>query len=260
MKKTCLAFAISAALLSTAAFSADKIIATVNGAAIPEAKVDLFVQQLTARGQKDSPELRTKVREDLIRAEIVAQEASKKGLDKTPEVLGQMDLARSQILFGAYINDYLKANPVTDADMKKEYDQIKVQFSGKEYRARHILVPTEAEAKTILADLKKGKKFEDLAKAKSKDSGSAAKGGELDWSPATNYVKEFGEALEKLPKGKVTDVAVKTQFGFHIIKLEDVREAKGPSFEEMKAEIQQELQNRALQKLMTDLRAKAKVE
>ncbi len=262
MQKKCLALALSAIMLSAAAFAADAgKMATVNGVAIPEAKIDFFIKQLAARGQQDTPELRAKLREDLIRNEIVVQEALKKGLDKDPEVTSQIEMARTQILFGAFITDYLKSNPVSEADTKSFYDtQVKAQFSGKEYHARHILVATEAEAKAILADLKKGKKFDDLAKAKSTDKGSGANGGDLGWTNPADFVKEFSDAMVKLAKGKITDAPVKSQFGFHIIKLEDVRNAKGPAYEEVKAEIQKELQNQMLQKLLADLRSKAKVE
>lgn len=259
MQKKCLALAVSAIMLSATAFAAD--VATVNGVKIPEAKMTFLVQQLAARGQQDTPELRAKLREDLIRNEIIIQEALKKGLDKSPEVASQMDMARTQILFGAYINDYIKANPVADADMKAFYDkEVKPQFSGKEYHARHILVATEAEAKAILADLKKGKKFEDLAKTKSTDKGSGANGGDLGWANPSDYVKEFSDAMVKLPKGKISDAPVKSQFGYHIIKLEDLRDIKGPAYEEVKEEIQKELQSQMLQKLVADLRSKAKVE
>lgn len=262
MQKKRLALILSAVMLSAAAFAADAgKVATVNGVAIPEAKIDFFVKQLAARGQQDTPDLRAKLREDLIRNEIVVQEAMKKGLDKDAEVTSQIEMARTQILFGAFINDFLKSNPVSEAAMKSFYDtQVKAQFSGKEYHARHILVATEAEAKSILADLKKGKKFDDLAKNKSTDKGSGANGGDLGWSSPADYVKEFSDAMVKLSKGKITDAPVKSQFGFHIIKLEDMRDAKGPAYEEVKAEIQKELQNQMLQKLITDLRSKAKVE
>lgn len=260
MKKICLALAVSAAILAPATFAAEKAAVTVNGIIIPQSRVDFLIQQVASRGQKDSPELREKIREDLIRNEIVVQEAIKKGLDKSPETAAQLEMLRLQVLFNAYINDYMKTNPVTEAEMKKEYDSVKVQFSGKEYHTRHILVPTEAEAKTILADLKKGKKFDDLAKTKSKDPGSAKNGGDLGWATPANYVPEFADALQKLSKGKVSDAPVKTQFGFHIIKVEDIRDAKGPSYEELKPEIQQELQNRKLNQLIVDLRSKAKVE
>jgi peptidyl-prolyl cis-trans isomerase C len=262
MHKNRIALAISAALLSAFVFAEGGKATTVNGVVIPESKIDFLMKQVTARGQaKDTPELRARVREDLIRNEIVVQEAMKKGLDKTPEVTTQLEMAKAQVLFGAYINDYVKNNPIPEADLKKFYEeQVKPQFSGKEYHARHILVGSEAEAKTILADLKKGKKFDALAKAKSTDKASGANGGDLGWANPSAFVKEFGEALQKLPKGKISSAPIKTQFGYHIIKVEDVREAKGPAFEEVKGEIQQELQNQALQKLMADLRAKAKVE
>ncbi len=261
MQKKHIALALSAALLSATVLAAGDKLVKVNGVAIPESRVDTIIKQLANRGQKDSPELRNKIREDLIRSEIVVQEAKKKGLDKSAEVTAQMEMARNQILFGAFIEDYVQKHPVSEADMKKFYDsEVKPKFSGKEYRARHILVASEAEAKTILADLKKGKKFEDLAKTKSTDKGSGANGGDLGWSMPGNYVKEFSGAMQKLPKGKVSDAPVKSQFGYHIIKVEDVRDAKGPAFEEIKNEIQQQLQNQALQKLMADLRAKAKVE
>lgn len=259
MQKKCLALALSAMMLSATAFAAD--VATVNGVKIPEAKMTFLIQQLATRGQQDTPELRAKLREDLIRNEIIVQEALKKGLDKNSEVTNQMEMARTQILFGAYINDYIKANPIAEADMKAFYEkEVKSQFSGKEYHARHILVATEAEAKTILADLKKGKKFEDLAKAKSTDKGSGANGGDLGWANPSDYVKEFSDAMMKLPKGKISDAPVKSQFGFHIIKVEDLRDIKGPAFEEVKEEIQKELQSQMLQKLVSDLRSKSKVE
>lgn len=262
MQKKHIAMAISAIIFSATAFAAEaNKVATVNGVVIPEAKMTFFIQQLAARGQQDTPELRAKLKEDLIRNEIIVQEALKSGLDKNTEVIEQLDMARTQILFGAYISDYIKAHPIAEADMKSFYDtQVKAQFSGKEYHARHILVATEAEAKSILADLKKGKKFEDMAKSKSTDKGSGANGGDLGWASPTDFVKEFSDAMVKLPKGKIIDAPVKSQFGFHIIKIEDIRDAKGPAYEEVKADIQKELHNKMLQQLITDLRSKAKVE
>lgn len=261
MQKKRIALAFSAALLSAFVCAEVGKAVSVNGVVIPESKVDFLVKQVAARGQaKDTPELRSRVREDLIRNEVVVQEAVKKGLDTTPEVTAQLEMAKAQILFGAYINDYVKNNPIPEADLKKFYEeQVKSLKSGKEYHARHILVASEAEAKTILAELKKGKKFDALAKAKSVDTQSGANGGDLGWANPAAFVKEFGEALQSLPKGKVS-APVKTQFGYHIIKVEDVRETKAPTFEEVKGEIQQELQNQTLQKLLADLRAKAKVE
>lgn len=254
-----IALALTACFLSATFAATAANVATVNGVAIPDSKVDFFLKQVAERGQKDSPELRARIKEELIRNEVLFQEAQKKGVEKHPEVQQRLDMAKQQILVGAYVNDFAKANPISDAELKKEFDKIKVNFSGKEYKARHILVKSEDEAKAILADLKKGKKFDDIAKAKSTDKGSAINGGDLGWSTPANYVKEFGEALAKLPKGKISD-PVKTQFGWHIIKLDDQREAKGPSFEEVKPELQRELQGQRVQKMVEELRAKAKVE
>lgn len=257
-----LALAIAAATLTTSVFAAPAgTIATVNGVAIPSSKADLFVKEVTARGQqKDTPELRAQVKDELIKNEVVYQEAIKKGVDKNPEALAQLEMLKQRIVIGAFVNSYVKANPISDSDLRKEYDKIKANFAGKEFKARHILVATEAEAKAILADLKKGKKFDEIAQAKSMDKGSAAKGGDLGWANPNSFVKEFGTALAALPKGKTTETAVKTQFGYHIIKLDDVREAKGPSFEEVKGELAQQMQGQQVQKMVEDLVKKAKVE
>ncbi|WP_373974491.1 peptidylprolyl isomerase [Chitinibacter sp. SCUT-21] len=254
-----LALAIAAASLSASVFAAPAgTVATVNGVAIPQAKSDAFVNDLAQRGQKDSPELRAKIKDELIKNEVVYQEAIKKGMDKSPEAMAQLDMLKQRIVIGAYINQYVKANPITDAELRKEYDKIKVNFGGKEYKARHILVATEAEAKAIIEDLKKGKKFDDLAKAKSMDKGSGSNGGDLGWSNPKNFVPEFGGALEKMPKGKISD-PVKTQFGFHVIKLDDVRDAKGPSYDEVKPQLEQQIQGQRIQKLVDDLMKNAKI-
>ncbi|SMC28299.1 peptidyl-prolyl cis-trans isomerase C [Andreprevotia lacus DSM 23236] len=243
--------------LSAAAVMAGNV-ATVNGVGISDAKVDFYVKQETERGQKDSPELRAKIKEALIRGEVLAQEAQKKGLDKNADVQQALDAARQQILANALIKDYVKANPVADADLKKEYDKVKDAQGGKEYKARHILVKTKEEADAILADLKKGKKFDDLAKAKSQDPGSGKNGGDLGWANPNGFVPEFSKALTSLSKGKISE-PVKTQFGWHIIKLEDVREGKFPSFEEAKGEIQRGVQGEKIQKYVEDLAKNAKV-
>ncbi|GAB7126716.1 peptidylprolyl isomerase [Silvimonas sp. JCM 19000] len=254
-----IAFALIGGLISVSAF-ADGPVATVNGVAIPQSKMDAFVKQLAERGQKDSPELRDRIKQQLINNEVIYQDAVKKGTDKSPEVQAQLEAAKQQIVIGTYLNNYVKANPVSTADEQKEYDRAKAAQSGKEYHARHILVKTEAEANAIIADLKKGKKFDDIAKAKSLDKGSAANGGDLGWADPNNFVPEFSSALTKLQKGKMTDTPVKTQFGYHIIKLDDVRDAKGPAFEEVKGEIEQGIQRQRVQKLVEDLRAKATVQ
>ena len=160
----------------------------------------------------------------------------------------------------ALFTDFQKKNPVTDAEVKAEYDKFVAANSGKEYRARHILVEKEDEAKALIAELKKGAKFEDLAKAKSKDPGSGANGGDLDWAAAASYVPEFSEAMVKLEKGQLTDAPVKSQFGWHVIRLDDVRQAELPKLEEVKSQIVQQLQGQKLNQFQQTLREKAKIQ
>lgn len=235
-------------------------VAVVNNKPIPQKRVDEFVDMLKAQGRPDTPELRTAVKQELIARELFVQEAEKQGLQKTPEVQRGLDQARQDLMIRALIQDYLKKHPVTDDQIKAEYDKLKAQTAGqKEYKARHILVDTEDQAKKIIADLNNGAKFEDLAK-QSKDTGSAAHGGELDWNPPSTFVKEFSDAMVKLDKGKYTTTPVKTQFGYHVIELEDVRDVQPPPLAQVRPQIQQELERREIQKLQSDLRAKAKIE
>lgn len=234
-------------------------LATVNGKAIPQIRADALVAAQAAQGQPDSPELRQAVKEELVRREILAQEAAKKGLDKKGEVLGQIELARQSVLIGAYLGEFAKANPISDAQLKKEYEGIKSQLGDKEYNARHILVEKEDEAKAIIEKLKKGEKFDELAK-QSKDPGSKDKGGELGWANRAAYVKPFSDAMVTLEKGKYTSTPVKSDFGYHVIQLDDVRELKAPSFDEVKGQIAQRLQQQQVQTHIGELRAKAKVQ
>jgi peptidyl-prolyl cis-trans isomerase C len=234
-------------------------IATVNGVGIPKARADVVVRAQAARGVPDSEGMRKEIREQLIVREIVAQEAAKKGLAKSPEVAQQIELSRQEVLWNVYIADFIRNTPISDAQVKAEYDRVKAQRGDKEYKARHILVEKEDEAKKVIADLKSGKKFEDLAK-QSKDPGSKDRGGDLDWNSPAGYVKPFSDAMVKLQKGKYTEVPVQTQFGWHVILLEDVRDAKFPSLEEAKPQITQALQQQQFAKTVQDLRAKAKVE
>lgn len=250
-----------AAAGSTGVATGSTVIAKVNGETIPRAREDFFIKQLTAQGQTDTPDLRKNVREELINREIVAQEAAKKGLDKNPEFSAQMDVARQNLLVGAYFKDFAEANPIKEEDLKAEYDKIKAQqVPAKEYLTRHILVEKEEEAKNIVAQLKKGANFNELAIEKSKDPGSKIKGGELGWAPPTNYVKPFADALTGLKKGEYTATPVQTEFGWHVIKLEDERMSEALPYEEIKHLVQQRLQKQQLEKLLADLRAKAKVE
>ena len=253
--------AILGALAINPAFAEEKSAAMVNGASIPQARIDLRIKAATQQGQPDSPELRKQIKDDMINLEVMVQEAIKSGLDKNPEVVQQIELARQQMLASAVIQEYFKSHPISDEQLKKEYDKRKAQIGNKEYSVRHILVETEAEAKSLIAQLagKKAPKFEKLAE-KSKDTGSAAQGGSLGWAPPANFVQPFADALTALTKGEYTKTPVQTQFGWHIIKLEDMRELKVPPFEDVKPQLQQGQQQQAAKKLIEDLRAKAKIE
>lgn len=256
-----LAFAVSVS--SAPAFAQKKADAaafvTVNGKAIPKARADALIAGQAAQGQPDSPELRKAVTEELVRREILTQESIKKGFDKKPEIQGQVDLARQGVLIGAYLNDYVKTHPISDEQIKKEYTVITAKLGNKEYKARHILVETEDQAKAIIAKLKKGEKIEDLAK-ESKDPGSKDRGGDLGWANPASFVPPFSAAMTKLEKGKFTETPVKSDFGWHVIQLDDTRDLKLPSMEEAKPQIAQQLQQRMVQKHIEELRAKAKVE
>nr|WP_246434623.1 peptidylprolyl isomerase [Quisquiliibacterium transsilvanicum] len=233
--------------------------AVVNNKPISTQKVDEFVKALTAQGRPDTPELRSAVREELIARELFVQEAERKGLARNVEVQRQLDAARQEIMIRALIRDHLKTHPASDAEVQAEYDKVKKQGGEKEYKARHILVEKEDEAKKVIEDLKKGAKFEDLAK-QSKDTGSAASGGDLDWNVPGTFVKPFADALASLQKGKMTEAPVQTQFGWHVIRLDDVRDVKAPPLDQVKPQIQQELERRKVQALQQELRAKAKIQ
>ncbi|ALU89312.1 peptidylprolyl isomerase [Herbaspirillum rubrisubalbicans] len=245
------------AIASVPAFAQN--LAVVNGKAIPSSRADLMVKQMTAQGQPDSPQLRSAIKEELINREILMQEADKQGLANSTDVKNQLELARQSIVIRALIADYLKKNPVSDADIKAEYDKFKAQAGDKEYHARHILVDKKEDAEAIIAKLKAGTKFEDLAK-QSKDTGSAANGGDLDWATPASFVKPFSDAMVALKKGEITQTPVQTQFGWHVIKLEDVRPAKVPTLDEVKPQIAEALQQKKLQAYQEQLRAKAKVQ
>ena len=261
MKKQLLSGLVAAALLGTVALPvAAQNIAVVNGQAIPKERADVLRQQVERSGRPITPELEKQIKDEVIAREIFLQEAAKRNLDKDPDFKVQMELARQTILIRELFADFQKNNPVTDAEIKAEYDKFVAANSGKEYKASHILVPTEAEAKAIIASIKKGAKCEDIAKKQSKDPGSGAKGGDLDWANPSSYVSEFTEALIKLQKGQMTQAPVKTQFGWHVIRLDDVRQAQLPKLEDVKPQIAQQLQQQKLAKFQEDLRAKAKIE
>ena len=261
MKKQMVWTAVAAAVLATLSIGVSaQNIAIVNGKAVPKARAEALAQQVARSGRPITPDVEAQIKEEVIAREIFMQEAQKRGLDATDDFKAQIELARQTILIRELFAEFQKTAAVTDADVQAEYDKFVAANGGKEYRARHILVETEAQANAILASLKKGGKFEDIAKKQSKDPGSGANGGDLDWAAPGNFVKEFSDAMIALKKGEVTPAAVKSQFGFHIIRLDDVREAQLPKLEEVKPQIAQQLQQQRMAAFQQELRAKAKVE
>ncbi len=245
------------AVAATPAFAQN--VATVNGKAIPSAQMEAAVKQAAAQGQPDSPQLRDMIKKSLVGREVLVQEATKQGVAANKEVKEALEQARQDIIIRALLVDYVKKNPVSDAEIKSAYDQFKASKGEKEYHARHILVKTEKEATDIIAKLKGGAKFEELAKA-SQDPGSAANGGDLDWAAPGNYVKPFADAMVALKDGQVTDKPVQSQFGYHVIKLEGSRAAKVPALEEIKGQISESLTQRKVAAYRDQLVAKAKVQ
>jgi peptidyl-prolyl cis-trans isomerase C len=235
-------------------------VATVNGVTIPGSRMEFMMDQQRQRGAPDNQQTRSMMREELVNREIVAQEAQKQGFAKNSDVQMQLDIARQEILVGAYLRDWAKKHPVSEAEIQKEYDRARAQSGDKEYRARHILVDTEDQAKGLIADLKKGAKFDELASKNSKDGGSKERGGDLDWNVPGAFDKQFSDAMVKLEKGKYTEAPVQTRFGFHVIQLDDVRPIRFPGLAEVKQRIQQQLTQNRVDELIKGLRAKAKVE
>lgn len=244
---------------ATPAADASKPLAVVNGKEIPALYGELVKREM-AQGQPDSPQLDARVRESLINLELLSRAALDKGLDKDAQLAALLDIRRKDQLAKAYLEDYVKAHPVSDTEIQAAYDKAKAEPVEPEYRARHILVKTEAEAKKILADLGKKAKFEDLAKKYSKDPGSAKNGGALDWSDRRAYVPEFSDALAALKKGETTKTPVKTQFGYHIIRLDDTRQPELPPLDAVRGEIVKQLQNQRVREAITAARASAKIE
>jgi peptidyl-prolyl cis-trans isomerase C len=258
MKLTTTLLAVACALPLAAAA---QNIATVNGKPVPKARVDTLLEQASRSGQQQrTPELEQRVRDEVVIREIFMQEAETRGLAGTPDYQNQMELARQTILIRELFSDFQKKNPVKEEESRAEYDKFKSQSSGTEYKVRHILVEKEDQAKALLGRLKKGEKFEDLAKKNSKDPGSAAKGGDLDWANPGSFVPEFSTAMTGLKKGETTPTPVKSQFGYHIIKLDDTRDAQFPAYEEVKQQIEQSLAQKKLQQFQEELRTKAKTD
>jgi len=245
---------------AAAAASSSGPLATVNGVAIPRQRLAAVVKQQVARGATDNEQLRAQVREALINNELLVQEANRSGLAKKADVQQQIDLTRQEVIANAVVQEHLRTHPVSDADVQKEYDRAKQLTGDKEYKARHILVSTEDDAKAVLADLKKGVKFDEIAQKRSLDEGTRPKGGDLDWNVPTNFDKAFADAMVKLEKGKMTEAPVRSRFGFHIIQLDDVRPVSFPKIDQVKQQIQQRIAGQRIDGMIRGLREKAKVE
>jgi len=258
---------LHAALLAAAlwapilAHADDEVVVKVNGVGIRQSQIETAARNLVAQGQQDTPELRARLKDELVARELILQQASRDGLDRQAEVREQIELARSNILINGYLQNWAKEHPVTEADLRSEYDKFKAaQAAAEEYQTRHILIKDEKAAKAALARLKKGEKFDKLATTLSEDTGTKAKGGELGWVRSdANLVKPFLEAMKKLRKGETSEL-VKSDFGYHIIRVDDVRKAEPPSFEQLRAELSQFMQRRAIEQMVRDLRDKAKIE
>ena len=264
MTKTTFRAAASVLLLASAFSAAAQNIAIVNGKPVPKARVDVLMKQVGEQAQSQSQplpqDIDKRVRDKIVMDEIFTQEAERHGLAATPDYRAKMEQARQAVLTQALLGDFVKTHPVTDAQVQSEYDKFKAQAAGTEYRARHILVENEADAKALIAQINSGANFEELAKKNSKDPGSGANGGDLDFAAAGAYVPEFSQAMVKLKKGEMTQEPVKTQFGWHIIRLDDTREAKFPALAEVQAQLRQRLEQQQLANYRDELRSKAKTD
>ncbi len=266
VKPASAAGAALAGMLTLAACHAEDNVAVVNGVPIPQARLEYVVKSQVQQGQQDNEQLRKQVKDVLLTRELLSQAAIQKGLDQSPEVVTGVDMARQEFLIRAYFDDFIKNNSVTDEELMAEYERVKGQQTEggarKEFRARHILIKDEKAAKAALAQVNKAKakNFATVAKAKSEDSGSKAEGGLLDWSDGSNFVPEFGAALTKLGKGEWTKQLVKTQYGYHIILVEDIRDMQFPPFDQVKDRIAQQVMAEKRDKAIESLRAGAKIE
>ena len=256
-----IAFIFLSALLTFSAFAQNAVI--VNGKSIPKSQLDKLVAKT---GKSDNPMVRDQAREMLITRELILQEADKRGVIQKESVRDQLEQARVGVLVGAVFEDYVEKEGVSEADLKTAYETVKDQYTGKEYHVEHILVDKEADAKAIIAQLKSGANFEELAKAKSKDPGSAKNGGDLGWVSDKALVPEFSKAMVQLKNGQTTDKPVKSQFGYHIIKMVESRDVKAPSLDEIKDQLKQMImadqnwQKAKFAEMMQKLRAKAKIQ
>lgn len=257
LKKTRL-WVLLAACAAAPAFAQN--IAVVNGTPIPKARADALIAQLVHQGQQDTPQLQMAVREELVNREILMQEALRRGLPNRPDIKAQIAVAQQTVVLRSLIEDFVKKNTPTDAEVTARYNTLIKDAGGKEYHLHHILVENEQQAKDLIAKIKGGANFEDLAKQFSKDPGSGKNGGDLDWSDPKAYVPEFADAATHLQKGQMTDTPVHTQFGWHIIRVDDTRDITPPPLEQVRPQIVQQIQQEKLQAFEEGLRKNAKIQ
>lgn len=250
------AAAPSPAAAPTANFG--ETIATVNGSPISKAELASLTEELAARGMADRVS-QSKLLDELIKREVLRQEAIAQHLDSSQETAVRMANIQRALLAHAAGQAYLKANPITDETVKQKYDAEVASNKQTEFKASHILVKTEQEAKDIIKKLQAGNKFDALAKKHSSDTGSADKGGDLGWFSPQQMVGPFSEAVSKLENGKYSTEPVKSDFGWHVILREESREKAPPPFEALKDQLRETLQNASMQKYLDDLQAKAKI-
>ncbi|MBZ0073111.1 MAG: peptidylprolyl isomerase [Gammaproteobacteria bacterium] len=247
--------------LNTAAAQSngDAVVATVNGQPITQEMLDIYSQQRMRNGGPPPQDPATPLNE-LVDIELAVQDAEKQGIDKRPNVVKQLEWQRRSLLVGVSMRDYIAAHPVSEEELKKAYDESVKGHSGKEYHARHILVETEDEAKDIIKTLGKGGDFAELAKTRSKDPGSGQQGGDLGWFGSNQMVKPFADAVAGMKKGAISKKPVQSQFGWHVIQLEDTRDVAPPTFDSQKAQLQMQLQNKRVDDYIAELRKSAKID
>jgi peptidyl-prolyl cis-trans isomerase C len=234
-------------------------VATVNGVAISDKAFDEIIKSIVSQGQADTPELRKTILDELIARELFVQESTKLGLDKTPEAKEQFSQIHQNFLMDLLVNNYLKSHPITDSDMRSEYDrQIAAIGDAQEYSLKQIVVSTEADAKAIIAALKKGDNFESLARDKSIDP-SKSQGGNLGWVLSKQIIPPIANVIANMNKGTVSSSPIQTSAGWHVVKVEDVRPFKAPSFDESKQRLQQALLQNKRMELLKSLKESAKI-
>jgi peptidyl-prolyl cis-trans isomerase C len=239
---------------------AEKPVATVNDVQISPSLFEYYVKNTAGKAAGElGPEQRAQLLDNLVRGEIVAQQALKDGLDKNGDTASLLALSRLQILEQAGAENYLKDKKASDAEVQAEYDAQIAAMPKTQYHARHILVSTQAVAQQVIDELKKGAKFEDLAKKYSSDS-SKDQGGDLGWFSPANMVKPFADAVATLKKGETTQAPVQSQYGWHVIQLLDTRETPVPPLAQVKDRVDQLVQNKKFRAYQDDLLKTAKVE